>query len=468
MAGQPGGVERNPNTSGVGTIGGHGGLRRVLHGRHGKSVSRSAGNGNAVGQSDVDYRDLAADLLRRARALGADAADILVGRGHRLLGDRAQGRGRDAEGRGQQGARPARLRRPAHAPPATRPTSRRRPSQTLVRGDRGHGARDRARTRPPGFPTRRRRRRRSTSACSIPRPPPCPPPSASSAPAARRRRRWPPPPRSRTRRAATYGSGEGLVVLANTSGLHGLLSLLRRRRSPWCRWPSATAQMERDYWYTTGRGLGDLLAPEEVGRDRRRADAAPAGRAQGADLRGRRSCSTPRPRPSCWARSSAALSGYSVFRNATFLKDRLGEQVASPLLTLVDDGPAAARPGLAPLRRRGPAHAPQRAPGERRAPPLPLRLATRRARSARGPRAAPGAASAAAPRWARATSPSPPGDDARPSRSWARSSAASTSPTSSASASTSSPATTRRARSGTGSRRAGSSTPSTRSRSPAT
>ena len=25
-------------------------------------------------------------------------------------------------------------------------------------------------------------------------------------------------------------------------------------------------QMERDYWYTTGRGLGDLLAPEEVGR----------------------------------------------------------------------------------------------------------------------------------------------------------------------------------------------------------
>jgi PmbA protein len=33
-----------------------------------------------------------------------------------------------------------------------------------------------------------------------------------------------------------------------------------------------------------------------------------------------------------------ALSGYSVFRNATFLKDRLGETVASPLLTLVDEG----------------------------------------------------------------------------------------------------------------------------------
>jgi PmbA protein len=34
----------------------------------------------------------------------------------------------------------------------------------------------------------------------------------------------------------------------------------------------------------------------------------------------------------------SAISGYAVFRNATFLKDRLGEEVASPLVTLVDDG----------------------------------------------------------------------------------------------------------------------------------
>jgi PmbA protein len=33
-----------------------------------------------------------------------------------------------------------------------------------------------------------------------------------------------------------------------------------------------------------------------------------------------------------------ALSGYAVFRNATFLRDRLGEAVASPLVTVVDDG----------------------------------------------------------------------------------------------------------------------------------
>jgi PmbA protein len=33
-----------------------------------------------------------------------------------------------------------------------------------------------------------------------------------------------------------------------------------------------------------------------------------------------------------------ALSGYAVFRSATFLKDRIDERVASPLLTIVDDG----------------------------------------------------------------------------------------------------------------------------------
>jgi PmbA protein len=34
----------------------------------------------------------------------------------------------------------------------------------------------------------------------------------------------------------------------------------------------------------------------------------------------------------------SALSGYAVYRSATFLRDQLGQQVASPLLTVVDDG----------------------------------------------------------------------------------------------------------------------------------
>ena len=96
-------------------------------------------------------------------------------------------------------------------------------------------------------------------------------------------------------------------------------------------------QMERDYWYTAGRGLEDLETPEDVGR-----------KAAERTLRrlGARQVPTaevpvvfdPDTAAELLGTVYSAMSGYAVFRNATFLKDRLGEQVASPLLTIVDEG----------------------------------------------------------------------------------------------------------------------------------
>ena len=133
-----------------------------------------------------------------------------------------------------------------------------------------------------------------------------------------------------------YGSGEDSVVLANSLGFLGAYrsSAVSLSVVPV---GQRDGQMERDYWYTSGRGLGDLLSPEEVGRvaaerTLRRLGARKVPTAQvpvvfdpetAADLLGH---------------VFSALSGYAVFRNATFLKDRLGETVASPLLTVVDDG----------------------------------------------------------------------------------------------------------------------------------
>jgi PmbA protein len=96
-------------------------------------------------------------------------------------------------------------------------------------------------------------------------------------------------------------------------------------------------QMQRDYWYSAGRGLGELLAPEEVGR----VAAERTLRRLGA--RKVPTCEVPvvfDPETAAELMGTLfrALSGYSVFRNATFLKGRLGETVASPLLTLVDEG----------------------------------------------------------------------------------------------------------------------------------
>jgi PmbA protein len=135
---------------------------------------------------------------------------------------------------------------------------------------------------------------------------------------------------------ASWSSGEGSVVLANTMGFLGgyrtssvSLSVV----------PQAERgeQRERDYWYTAGRGLADLEPPEQVGR-------TAAGRA----LRrlGARQVATgefpvvfdPETAAEILGTFFSAISGYAVFRNATFLRDRLGEEVASSLLTVLDDG----------------------------------------------------------------------------------------------------------------------------------
>jgi PmbA protein len=134
----------------------------------------------------------------------------------------------------------------------------------------------------------------------------------------------------------SWSSGEGSVVLANTRGFLGgyrtssvSLSVVAQA--------SRDRQMERDYWYTAGRGLGDLEAPEDVG-----------GKAAERTLRrlGARQVPTaevpvvfdPDTAAELLGTIYSAMSGYAVFRNATFLKDRLGEEVASPLLTIVDEG----------------------------------------------------------------------------------------------------------------------------------
>ena len=135
---------------------------------------------------------------------------------------------------------------------------------------------------------------------------------------------------------ASWGSGEGSVVLATSRGFLGgyrtssvSLSVVPQAEKD--------GQMERDHWYTAGRGLGDLESPEQVGRTAaertlRRLGARQVKTAQVPVVFD----------PDCAGEILGtlfgAISGYAVFRNATFLKDRLGETVASPLVTLIDEG----------------------------------------------------------------------------------------------------------------------------------
>jgi PmbA protein len=99
--------------------------------------------------------------------------------------------------------------------------------------------------------------------------------------------------------------------------------------------------MQRDYWITAGRRLGDLEDAAAVGK---RAAARALRR-----LGGRRvpTCEVPVifdpvTAPSLLGHLAACANGYSVYRQTSFLSGRLGEVVASDLVSVSDDG---RRPG---------------------------------------------------------------------------------------------------------------------------
>ncbi len=103
--------------------------------------------------------------------------------------------------------------------------------------------------------------------------------------------------------------------------------------------------MQRDGWGSSARTLRKLDTPEEVGREA----AKRALRRLGA----RR---VPTQRATIvFSREIArgiigdifdAVNGDAVYRNATMFAGKLGEQVASPLVTVIDDGTMMLEPGL--------------------------------------------------------------------------------------------------------------------------
>ena len=100
---------------------------------------------------------------------------------------------------------------------------------------------------------------------------------------------------------------------------------------------SQDGDMQRDYWYTAARHRAALEAPESVGRT-----------AAGRTLRrlGARKVKTvevpvifdPDTAASLVRALAAAASGPSLYRRASFLLDRLGKRVAAPTVSIVDDG----------------------------------------------------------------------------------------------------------------------------------
>ena len=297
----------------------------------------------------MDYRDLAADLLRKARAQGADAADVLVGEGTDFTVTVRKG---EVETLKEAGSKALGLRAFVGRRSATSYTSDFSPSAlAALVAETVEMARVTGEDPAAGLPDEVAPPEELELGLFDPSPAALP--TAERIEWARRAEAaaLAASPEITNSQGATYGSGEDTVVLANSLGFAGQYrtSSVSLSVVPVAERDGA---MERDYWYTTGRGLGDLQAPEEVGREA----AARTLRRLGA--RKAATCEVPvvfdpETAAELLGQVFRALSGYSVFRNATFLKDRLGQQVASPLLTVVDEGRAFRGLGSRPFDGEG-------------------------------------------------------------------------------------------------------------------
>ncbi|HLK11847.1 MAG TPA: metallopeptidase TldD-related protein [Candidatus Binatia bacterium] len=145
---------------------------------------------------------------------------------------------------------------------------------------------------------------------------------------------------------AEFGCGGGRVAYASSHGFAGAYAGSSFSLSVV---PVATRDgaMQRDWWYTAGRHLDTLDAPADVGREAARR----AVRRLGARQVATQECPVvfeAEAAASLLRHLAGALAGPALYRRASFLLGRLGERIAAPAVTVVDDplqpGGLASRP----------------------------------------------------------------------------------------------------------------------------
>jgi PmbA protein len=142
-------------------------------------------------------------------------------------------------------------------------------------------------------------------------------------------------PRIANSEGASFGASQGARYFANSRGFSG-----------WYRGSSCSVSvvpvakegdtMERDYWYSASRRFAGLESPEHVGRmaaqravRRLNARKVPTQKVP--------IVYEPRTARALLGEIFGAIAGDSIYRKASFLQDKLGETVASPQFTVIDD-----------------------------------------------------------------------------------------------------------------------------------
>lgn len=158
-------------------------------------------------------------------------------------------------------------------------------------------------------------------------------------------------PRIDKSEGASFDSGISRRYFANSRGFAGSYANSQCSLSA-VPVASQDGAMERDYWYTSGRGPSQLDTPENVGviaaqRTLRRLGARKVPTQKVPIV------FEPRIARQLLGHIGEAVDGDSIYRDSSFLAGKLGERVASENVTIIDDGTMPGLWGTAPFDAEG-------------------------------------------------------------------------------------------------------------------
>jgi PmbA protein len=159
-------------------------------------------------------------------------------------------------------------------------------------------------------------------------------------------------PRLKNSDGGSFDAASGRRVLANS---HGFVGEYRRSYCSVAAVPIAqddAGHMQRDYWFSVSRSLAKLDSPESVGKEAARRTLRRLGARKVKTARVP-VVLDPMVATSMLEHIFEGVNGDSVYRGASFLAGKLGQKIAGPNVTVIDDGTMPGGFGTSPFDGEG-------------------------------------------------------------------------------------------------------------------
>jgi PmbA protein len=159
-------------------------------------------------------------------------------------------------------------------------------------------------------------------------------------------------PRIKNSEGGSFDAATGRKVLANS---HGFVGEYQRSYCSVAAVPIAQDEnglMQRDYWYSVARSMGKLESAEQVGKEAARRTLRRLG-ARKVKTAHVPVVLDPMVATSMLGHIFEGVNGDSIYRGASFLAGKLGEKIAGPNVTIVDDGTIPGGFGTSPFDSEG-------------------------------------------------------------------------------------------------------------------